>query len=183
MKKLFIDLGHSKRFPGASGYKNEVDWNRAVAAVLVKLIDPTKWQVIMVPTEFSTDRSANSQLINRINWINRNAKATDYLLSLHGNGSTNHNARGVYTCYMGGFATMRQQAIALSKSYALSTGIPLARDGSFDDRSGRFGRIGMVRDTHPLALLIEMGFCSNIFDMAVPAVKAAQGIANYYNAL
>lgn len=183
MKKLLIDLGHSKRFPGASGFKREIDWNRAVAALLVPLIDKKKWQVVMVPTDFATDRSANGQLINRINWINRNSKPTDYLLSLHGNGSTNKNARGVYTCYMGGYESMRRQAIALSKSYALSTGTPLARDGSFDDRSGRYGRIGMVRDTRPLALLIEMGFCSNMLDMAVPPAKAAQGIANYYNAL
>ena len=183
MKKLLIDLGHSHRFPGASGFKKEVDWNRAVGALLPGLLDKKKWQVVMVPTDFATDRSANVQLINRINWINRNSNATDYLLSLHGNGSTNPKARGVYTCYMGGFESMRKSAIALSKSYAHSTGTPLARDGSFDDRSGRFGRIGMVRDTKPLALLIEMGFCSNMLDMAVPPAKAAQGIANYYNAL
>lgn len=183
MKKLFLDLGHSKKFPGASGFRQEIDWNRAVGNLLPGLIDKTKWQVVLVPTDFATDRTANIQLINRINWINRYGKPTDYLLSLHGNGSTNPKARGVYTCYMGGYESMRQQAIALSKSYALSTGIPLALDGSFDDRNGRFHRIGMVRDTTPLALLIEMGFCSNIFDMAVAPSAAAKGIANYYNAL
>jgi len=84
---------------------------------------------------------------------------------------------------VGGYESMRQAAIALSKSYALFTGVPLARDGSFDDRTGRYGRIGMVRDTDPLALLIEMGFVSNAEDMKADAKKAAQGIAAYYNAL
>ena len=38
-RKLFIDTGHSVKYPGASGFKSEVDWVRAIADKLEPLLD------------------------------------------------------------------------------------------------------------------------------------------------
>lgn len=185
MKKLFIDLGHSKKFPGASSSAlktSEVAFNRAVLPELKKLLTSNKWQVIEVPTDYGKlDTSANRQLINRINFINRNGSVEDFLISIHANATSNSNVRGVTTCYMGGYETARREAAKLSKTYAQVTGIPIWNGGTFDDRDHQYGRIGIVRDTEPFALLIECGFVTNAKDMAVSPKKAAEAIAKYYN--
>ena len=188
---LFVDLGHCARFPGADGRrfggKTEIEWNRAVWKALQPLLDPKKWSVLLVPSDFAEDvkvgQTSNSNLIRRIRWINSRYQDGSYLLSLHGNANNNPNARGVATCYYGGSKAAESAAAALSKSYAKATGVPLWSAGAFDDRRNRYGRIGMVRDTKPFALLIEMGFVTNRLDMMVKAQDAAKGIAAYFNAL
>ncbi len=185
-RKLFVDLGHSKRWPGAVGIKSEVDWNRAIWAslqpILQTLCAKKGWTLIPVPTSFFIELSANSNLVRRIKWINARSKPSDLLLSIHGNAATNPNVRGVTTCFIGGSESARLEAIKLSQAYSQATGVPVWNGGAFDDRNGRFGRIGMVRDTTPFALLVEAGFVTNRQDMATDIQKAAQGIESFYAA-
>lgn len=181
MKKLFIDLGHSIKYPGAVGLKSEVQWNRAIWLYLRELLDKKKLELILVPDKYTTDWSSNRNLVNRINFINKQSKPQDLLLSIHGNAAANPKARGVTTCYMGGAESARIEAAELSNIYAKTTGIPVWNGGAFDDRNGRFGRIGMVRDTTPFALLIEAGFVTNKDDMNIDAKIAANAIAKYFN--
>jgi N-acetylmuramoyl-L-alanine amidase len=183
-RKLFVDLGHSKRWPGAVGIKAEVDWNRAIWASLQPMLQTLcakkGWTLIPVPTNFLIEFSANNNLVQRIKWINARSKPSDLLLSIHGNAATNPNVSGVTTCFMGGSESARLEAIKLSQAYSQATGVPVWNGGAFDDRNGRFGRIGMVRDTTPFALLIEAGFVTNRQDMTVETKKAAEGIVRYY---
>lgn len=181
MRTLLVDLGHSKRYPGASGIKSEVEWNRAIWRELKPLISAKKWRILEVPTDYVTDWSSNRQLINRIAWINKNSTVSDIVLSIHGNAATSPQAHGVTTCYMGGSESARIEAVKLSTSFSKATGVPIWNGGAFDDRNGRFGQIGMVRETKPLALLIEAGFVTSFKDMSVTPKKAAEGIANYFN--
>jgi N-acetylmuramoyl-L-alanine amidase len=81
---------------------------------------------------------------------------------------------------MGGSESARLESIKLSQAYSQATGVPVWNGGAFDDRNGRFGRIGMVRDTTPFALLIEAGFVTNRQDMSTDPRVAAAGIAKYY---
>mgnify|MGYP001568727256 CR=1 FL=1 len=181
MKKLFVDLGHSIKYPGASGIKSEVQWNRAIWLYLRELLDKKKFEIVLVPFSFWSDYSSNKNLINRISFINKRSRYTDLLISIHGNAAANPRVRGVTTCYMGGSESARLEASALSKVYAEITHVPVWHSGAFDDRDGRFGRIGMVRDTKPFALLIEAGFVTNEEDMDVDAGIAASAIARYLN--
>lgn len=185
MRSLFIDLGHSSKHPGAMGIKPEVLWIRSIWQKLSPLIDSEKWHVVLVPEYYGWRDflSSNTNLMNRIKFINENCKDGDWVLSIHGNAASNPKARGVTTCYMGGSEYMRQKAKTLSTEYAKATGIPLFGGGAFDDRTGRFGRIGMVRDTRPPALLVEAGFVTNKEDMFVPPEQAAKGIATFLNLL
>ncbi|MEO5928239.1 MAG: N-acetylmuramoyl-L-alanine amidase [Patescibacteria group bacterium] len=183
-RKLFVDLGHSAKWPGAVGIKKETDWNRAIYRQLEALLRGVcikkGWELIAIPDKFFIELSANNNLVQRIRWINARSKPSDLLLSLHGNAATNPKARGVTTCFMGGSEAARLESIELSKAYSLTTGVPVWGGGAFDDRNNRYGRIGMVRDTTPFALLIEAGFVTNQEDMAVDSRKAAEGIAAYY---
>lgn len=183
-RTLFVDLGHSPKFPGANGVKSEVLWNRSIWLRLEKIIDRSKWKVVLVPDSYGwKDLTSNVNLMNRIRYINANCKDGDWVLSIHGNAASNRAVRGVTTCYMGGSEYMRVKAKELSQVYSKITGVPMWGGGTFDDRTGRFKRIGMVRDTKPPALLIEAGFVTNRDDMAVDPAKAAQGIADWFNNL
>lgn len=183
-RKLFIDLGHSKRWPGAVGIRSEIDWNRAIWTSLQPMLQALcvkrGWTFVPVPTNFLIELSANNNLVQRIKWINTRSKPTDLLLSIHGNAATNPNVRGVTTCYMGGSESARLEAVKLSQAYSQATGVPVWNGGACDDRNGRFGRIGMVRDTTPFALLIEAGFVTNQQDMSILSKAAAQGTISYY---
>lgn len=180
-KKLFVDLGHSAAWAGASGFISEVSWNRKIYPYFLQELDQQFWEVILVPDEFKLDLSANMNLTRRINWINARATEKDYLISIHGNAASRPDARGVTTCYIGGSDFARIEATKLSQAYSEATGVPLWSNGEFADTRSRHGRLGMVRDTKPFALLIEAGFVTNQADMAIAPVAAARGIANYYN--
>lgn len=184
-RKLFVDLGHSAKWPGAIGVKSEVAWNRAIYRELEPLLRGVclqkGWELIAVPEAFFGDLTANMNLVRRIRWINARSKPTDLLLSIHGNAATNPKVRGVTTCYMGGSESARREAVAMSRAYSRATGVPIWNGGAFDDRNSRFGRIGMVRDTMPFALLIEAGFVTNTVDMMTDARKMAAGIAAYFS--
>jgi N-acetylmuramoyl-L-alanine amidase len=181
-RTLFVDLGHSTKFPGAFGVKSEVLWNRSIWEHLRNLLDTSKWNVVLVPESYGwSDLTSNLNLIHRIQFINKNCKDGDWVLSIHGNAASNPNVRGVTTCYMGGSEYMRRKAIELSQVFSDVAGIPLWGSGAFDDRTSRYKRLGMVRDTRPPALLIEAGFVTNKSDMAVEPRLAAEAIAQWFN--
>lgn len=177
-RKLFIDTGHSVKYQGAKG---EIEWVRKIAEKLYPLLDTTYWDVIKVPDVHPGESSASSSLIKRIRWINDHGDANDMLISIHANAAGNVNARGVETCYYSGSQKSKEEALRLSKAYSTATGVPLFNDGLMGDAEGRFGRLGMIRDTQPFSLLIECGFVSNKEDMSIDPSLAARGIANYLN--
>ena len=184
MRTLYCDLGHSQKFQGASGFKSETLWNRSIWFNLKSLFDVKKWNVILVPDSYGwSDLTSNLNLIHRISYINKNCKDGDWVLSIHGNAATNKLIRGVTTCYMGGSNYMMDKAISLSTSVSKASGMPVWGGGAFDDRTGRFGRIGMVRDTKPPALLIEAGFVTNKSDMTVDPKVVAQAIAGWFDTM
>ncbi len=177
-RKLFIDTGHSAKYQGAPG---EVAWVRKIAEHLYPLLDTTYWDVIKVPDVYAGESSSSNSLIRRIKWINDNGDTNDMLLSIHANGADNKQARGVETCYYSGSQKSKEEALRLSHAYSAATGVPLFNDGLMGDKDGRWGRLGMIRDTQPFSLLIECGFTSNQADMGIDPVNAARGIANYLN--
>lgn len=179
-RKLFIDTGHSSKYPGAVG---EVEWVRKIAEKLYPLLNSNYWDVVKVPDSFPGENSANSSLTKRIKWINDNGDANDFLLSIHANSAASQAVSGVETCYYSGSDESKKEALRLSKAYSTATGVPLFNDGLMGDADGRYGRLGMIRDTQPFALLIECGFVTNIKDMGIDPTNAAKGIANYLNSL
>lgn len=78
---------------------------------------------------------------------------------------------------------MRKMASSLSQRVAEESDMRLNGSGAFKDTAGRFGRIGMVRDTKPPALLIESGFVTNGVDMAVPLSVIGKAMAEWFEDL
>lgn len=78
---------------------------------------------------------------------------------------------------------MRKMAASLSQRVAEESGMRLNGSGAFKDTSGRFGRMGMVRDTKPPALLIEAGFITNGKDQAVPLSVIGKAMAEWFEDL
>lgn len=180
-RKLFIDTGHSIKYPGANGIKGEVAWVRQIAEKLYPLLDTTYWDIVKVPDVYPGETSPNTSLTKRIKWINDNGDANDVLISIHANSAANANASGVETCYYSGSQHSKDEALRLSHAVSTATGMPLFNDGLMGDAEGRFGRLGMIRDTQPFALLVECGFVSNKEDMLIDPTLVARGIANYLN--
>lgn len=180
MRTLFVDIGHSARFPGATG---EAERNGKLADVFCQYAQRIGWKIVRVPREFSGDKTSNGNLISRIKWINEHCKDGDWLLSIHHNASTSPRSNGVTTCYMAGSEYMRKMAVSLSQRVAEESGMRVDGSGAFKDTSGRFGRIGMVRDTKPPALLIEAGFITNGKDRAVPLSVIGKAMAEWFEDL
>lgn len=179
-QQLIIDQGHDPKFPGASGVKPEVTWVRTIGGLLVQELAAfsASLDVTVVPDGLG-GANGNGNLVNKINWINKNARAGALLISLHGDGATNPNARGITVCYYTG-STLSQNLGKQLLSFVLNaTKVPAFGGGLMGDMSGRFGRLGMIRDTKPLALLVENGFVSNAADMAVDPSLYAHGIAQF----
>ncbi len=188
MRSLFLDLGHSLKWPGAVGIVSEFQWTREIYAEFLREFykdSNQKWNLTIVPSDWGRwDWSSNRNLQNRISFINKYADPyRDLLISIHGNAATRETVRGVTTIYMGGSNYARTEAELFSKIYSDETGVPIWQSGAFDDRGSRFGRIGMVRDTTPLALLIEAGFVTNKADISIPAEDAGRAIVKFINSL
>jgi N-acetylmuramoyl-L-alanine amidase len=185
MRQLFVDAGHSAKFPGAKGVVDEWVRNTQLVAWFKEYAQKIGWTLVSVPDKFPSDvlRSSNLNLLERIRWVNKRCKDGDWLLSIHSNASTNPSANGITTVYMGGSEYMRSRASLLSNRVAETSGLEVNSTGAFDDRNGRFGRVGMVRDTIPPALLIEAGFVTNGKDMAVPLVDIARAMADFFEDL
>jgi len=180
MRTLFVDSGHTARFQGA---KDEAERNEKLADVFCAYAKRIGWKIVRVPREYPNDKSSNGNLINRIKWINEHYVDGDWLLSIHHNASESQKAQGVEVCYMGGSEYMRNMASSLATRVAQEAGMKLRGTGAFDDRKGRFGRLGMVRDTKPCSLLLEAGFITNGQDRAVPLSVVGKAIAEWFEDL
>jgi N-acetylmuramoyl-L-alanine amidase len=180
MRTLFVDAGHTTRFQGAKG---EAERNGKLADVFCQYAARIGWKIVRVPREYPNDKTSNGNLINRIKWINEHCVDGDWLISIHHNASTSTQARGVEVCYMGGSEYMRKMASSLATRVAEEADMKVRGTGAFDDRKGRFGRLGMVRDTKPPALLIEAGFITNGKDRAVPLAVVGKAMAEWFEDL
>jgi N-acetylmuramoyl-L-alanine amidase len=76
---------------------------------------------------------------------------------------------------------MEKMAKKMTDRICKSSGLPVFSGGTMADTASRFGRLGMLRDTRPPALLVEAGFVSNRTDMATDPVKIAKGLADFFN--
>lgn len=182
-KKLFIDLGHFAKVPGAAG---EIEWTRKIAARLEEQIDKSYWDVLWVPTDYLLISDSNANIRKRCEWIKARTTGADVLISIHANAFTDPNARGVETYYAAGKTNseaMRVQAVRLTQLYNKYTGVPIRQTGAFPDSSSQHPRLGILQDTIPHALLLEAGFCTNELDTRVDPYLAAKAVAMYVNTL
>lgn len=111
------------------------------------------------------------RLIDKISEVNRAcgvrgwSKHDALLISVHINAASNPSARGLEAWYSENEAT-QNFAANLVLQMAHTTGLPLRANPVMPTSANRWGRLGIVDDTTPLACLVECGFISNAEDAA-----------------
>lgn len=170
MAKVFIAAGHGGSDPGAVGNgTNERDLTIQIINQMAQLLtaqDMKGRQLVVVPH--------NLNLIDEINWINAqsNDPAHDLCIEVHLNAG---GGTGVENWYYSGIESSAQFARELLAPLVAYTG--LANRGIKGDATNRYGRLGFIRDTAPMASLIELGFIDNANDVRIVKEKGAIALA------
>lgn len=123
------------------------------------------FEIVRVPVGLS--------IAARAKWVNANAVDGDVLVELHLN-AAGPTATGVETFFYSGSNYAKEKAKAFQMEYTRVTG--LAGRGVKGDMESRHGRLGIVRDTKPLAILVECGFITNVDDLATVRSRGANAI-------
>ena len=177
---IAIDIGHA-RGTGAVGLsgENEHEIAARVAPLLQHyLLTPTPAGVGVarqVDIIDYPDASNGVDLARTIAAVNEGGY--DLLLSLHCDSSENPAACGAHACYY----SIEGGRLASCVGYSLAGLMP----GRAEKTVHRPG-LAILRDTKPVAVLVEMGFVSNLTDShiqqsypAMIAERIAMGVKNY----
>lgn len=164
MRNLFLSKGHDlgQNYPfwpkdqGATGngttefaeVKKVVD---GIASVWIPGVN-----LIVVPEGLN--------LSQRCKWINQRCVDGDVCLEFHLD-AWPATARGASVWYMAGSSYAQNEGVQFLQQYTSVTGLPSRHVNP--DTADRLWRLGFVRDTKPMALLIELGFVSNSIDLQV----------------
>lgn len=141
MPKLYLSAGHQGGETGTRGPAGQRE--ELITRDLVDL--SAKEEVGTVP---------HLKLADRIRWINTNLTAEQYLIELHMDSSDGLMEEDFGVYYYGGSEFSEKKAKALAKEYSRVMGV--ARYWVRPDTSARFGRLGIIRDTKPVAFILEM---------------------------
>jgi N-acetylmuramoyl-L-alanine amidase len=167
MKTVIISAGHSLSQPGAiylpGGKENflTIELTKLVATYLRS----HGIGVLEVPDTLS--------LLDTIKWVNGRASegAVECAIEIHTNASVDKNAHGVeawyYHDFNTGYGDENSKRLSQCMVDAINVESGLSVRGVFDESTNKWGRLGFVHDTKPLASLVECGFLSNAEDKAL----------------
>lgn len=196
LKGIFVNAGHGLGPTGAidngaSGFgtterKEVVEVAQELCTLLMSDADLQSVEILKIGVD---DRMMLKDMIREVNDICRlrGWQQTDaVLVSIHANSAGSPEARGIEAWYSSqnkpGEVNL---AKALTEHVSNMTGFPLRPKPTIISAENRYGRLGILDDTLPVASLIEIGFLSNEFDARILKDSAlddafAQGI---YHAL
>lgn len=171
-KKIVLNAGHHNTDPGAVTLQEatEVKLIRDQAVIALRAAG---FEVFAVSDD--KDLSASIAYANQIL-----PKHNDGLcIDIHLNASGNKNARGTEG-YHGTSATSKKIAEAMASNVSRALGF--TNRGAFSDTTAHVGSLGWIRNTKAWATLVEVGFITNVADMAILRgpdgyKKAGEGIA------
>lgn len=188
IKRVFIDCGHGlnnlrpgKVDPGAtSAFGKEAALALAVGRGVSASFHNSHPEVIVAP-ELS--------LRGVVEWLNKQYRPGDFVLSLHLNASENASATGCEVIYSHKASTRRiQQALTLASVVSKvlgvrNRGVVVDTDtpnGSKDDGSPG---LAIVSDTVAPALLVELGFITNKNDVVRVLARGVTAVSEGIRAL
>lgn len=174
MKKVFLDVGHGGKDPGAVGINGlrEKDINLSVSELVGKTLKKHNVEVFYSrTTDVFINLTERSRMANKL--------GVDVFVSIHGNKVDNEQAQGLETfshpLSKNGAVLARciQDSILKDKLYTKDRGIKTAN-------------FSVLRNTKMTAALVELGFLSNKEDSQILinkqyelAKSAAKGILNF----
>lgn len=155
MSKLFLGAGHGGKDPGAIAYgTSEYNECEKIARRAVKSLRDDGVDAVLVPLGLT--------LKQRIAWVNQNTSSVDYLIEIHMNAAS-PQATGAEAFFYDGSEYSKNLCASFLQTYC--NNINLKNRGVKPDTATRFGRLGIIRDTTPIALLLELGFITNEHDL------------------
>lgn len=164
--KFFIAAGHGGEVGALGNGTNEHKEVVDVVQKIMKYAPQMPFELVMVPLEYSLEQ--------RIKFVNQSGTQQDYLIEVHMNSSGKSSIHGSEVYYYAGYPEMQYKAQKIAQDYATFCGTYNA--GPKADSVVRFGRLGVIRDTKPLAFLIETGYITNVEDLVLVREKAAFAI-------
>lgn len=182
IRAIFVSCGHISLADGAhdpdannDGIKNDPISERKEAEdvtreLVARLQADPQLKTIPVFTIGLGERlnvAAKTKKINDICRTRGFTAADSLLVEIHLNSSGEATANGLEVWYYSGDETAKAFALTLAASLKEATGMPYHGTPVKGDTSNRHGRLGIVRDTIPLAALFELGFISNREDAAM----------------
>jgi N-acetylmuramoyl-L-alanine amidase len=155
-KTICLSAGHVPgRDPGAvSGHLKEADLNVKIVRQAAQLLRDHKVPVLEVPD--------NLDLRQTIYWINQRNKQIDIAVEVHINAG---GGTGVEAWHYHNSATSQKLAQFVVDGLAVESQLP--NRGVKDEATNKWGRLGFVHDTKPLACLVECGFIDSSRDREV----------------
>lgn len=166
--------------PGASGFVTEKDGTLAISQAVVARLQARGVDARLTPADHSLT------LEGVVTWVNdlHAQQRIDLLISVHCDALDDPNANGCSAYYGEGRSAQAAVGRVLTAEVAQATGL---RDkGAISDKLSFAGRLKIVQETAPLAILMECGFVSNEHDAAIIRDHADQiadglvaGIARY----
>ena len=189
-RRLYVEAGHSDKDSGAIAYDGtkEADLTQELQQLIVDRLDGMRIQNTVphgLPAPFdrtfksfgsTMQDEAQMTLAASIRHVNQTARSTDLLLSLHFN--FNHpTATGLEAFVAEGTAPANvDRAARLLDVCHAALGLRI-REGKFGkvkrDTEAHVGRLGILRDTRPQAILLEVCFL-NQHDLAAYREKKTQ---------
>lgn len=170
MSKIFIDPGHGGHDPGATskGVK-EKDITLDIGLLLGKILEKEGFKVGYSRTNDSfvslSDRASRS-----------NKYGADIFISIHCNAFTDPNAKGVETFY---FRTSKK-AQKLASKFQNSI---VQKNLSSANRGIKQGNFYVLRRTRATAVLLELGFITNVIDRNILITRKREFAEAIYEGL
>lgn len=171
MSKIWLSCGHGGGDTGAvATFAGRTYYEHTVALGVLDrakaILEAQKAEVGFVPDGMT--------LSARIQWVNKNVRNDSLLIECHMN--SGGDAAGAEMYFYGGNGESQALAEKFLKVYVKSTG--QTSRGVKPDTVTRHKRLGIIRDTTPKAILLEMGFITNQKDLEIVQSKGALGVAN-----
>ena len=163
MRTIFIAAWHNnaKTYPWSLSRDNgaAANWTTEFAVVNPILDSVIRtwipwFRLVKVPVWLNLNQ--------RVKYINSNSRDGDVCIEFHLDSAP--NADGCTTFYFTGSTYAQAKATTFQQEYTRVSGIRWR--GVKGDTTSRFGRLGFIRDTKPLALLVELGFITSTKDIA-----------------
>ena len=169
-KTVCLNAGHSFTDPGAvRGNLKENELNMDIVEKAANILRIHGVDTLTVPNDLS--------LVKTIQWINGRTNQIDIAVACHVNAG---GGRGAEAWHYKNSAKSKELAQFLVDAVVAETGMKTR--GVKDESTNRYGKLGFVHDTHPLAALIENGFIGNEFDKKILSsaegrMRIAKGVA------
>lgn len=169
-KTVCLNAGHSFTDPGAVyGSLKESNLNMDIVEKAANILRIHGVDTLTVPDDLS--------LVKSIQWINERANQIDIAVACHVN---SNKGVGVEAWHYKQSAKSKELSQFLVDAVVAETG--MKDRGVKDESTNRYGKLGFVHDTYPLAALIENGFIDNKADREILSseqgrMRIAKGVA------